>query len=325
MRTLGQNGRVKRGVSFCLLGQKASSFHSIISSTRARFTDMSSDDANNKLESDSNYCPTTSDNEDKNVSSRNLIEESNISPQIEHQIMLEPHPEDVSSYDIETMRRMIFDMMQNLHTITDSNTNTANSVEDTYKSQAQPLSNKLLVPVSKRRSSSIPLFVEVNNNSMTNEGDDDDDVSSSIPLFIDCSNEYLSMMDECNDDDDVLSAGHLSVVHADAGYEVTPVELQQMVNHILSSSPDQFVNHCLQEECRQHHREAKSLEVCTSFSMTPNNDKAMMQSRRQVSDQMTMHHRNSYTTSPRSNLCLPCSDPNSVAFFQEIEPLPFRR
>jgi hypothetical protein len=146
----------------------------------------------------------------------------------------------------------------------------------------------------------------------------------SIPLFVECSNEYLSMMDECNDDDDVLSAGHLSVVHADAGYEVTPVELQQMVNHILSSSPDQFVNHCLQEECRQHHREAKSLEVCTSFSMTPNNDKAMMQSRRQVSDQMTMHHRNSYTTSPRSNLCLPCSDPNSVAFFQEIEPLPFR-
>ena len=205
---------------------------------------MSSDDANNKLEWDSNYCPTTSDNEDKNVSSRHLIEESNISPQIEHE-MLEPHSEDVSSYDIETMRRMIFDMMQNLDTITDSNTNTANSVEDTYKSQAQPLSNKLLVPVSKRRSSSIPLFVEVNNNSMTDEGDDDDDVSSSIPLFVDCSNEYLSMMDECNDDDDVLSAGHLSVVHADAGYEVTPVELQQMVNHIRSSSPDQFVNHCL--------------------------------------------------------------------------------
>jgi hypothetical protein len=69
---------------------------------------MSSDDANNKP--DINFCPT-SDNEDKNVSSRHLIEESNISPQIEHQIMLEPHPEDVSSYDIETMRRMIFDMM----------------------------------------------------------------------------------------------------------------------------------------------------------------------------------------------------------------------
>ena len=100
---------------------------------------------------------------------------------------------------------------------------------------------------------------------MTDEGDDDDDVSSSIPLFVECSNEYLSMMDECNDDDDVLSAGHLSVVHADAGYEVTPVELQQMVNHILSSSPDQFVNHCLQEECRQHHREVKSFEVRTSF------------------------------------------------------------
>jgi hypothetical protein len=223
MRTLGQNGRVKRGVSFCLLGQKASSFHSIISSTRARFTDMSSDDAINKLEWDSNCCPTTSDNEDKNVSSRHLIEESNMSPQIEHQI-LEPHSEDVSSYDIETMRRMIFDMMQNLDKITtdSNNTNTAYSVEDTYKSQAQPLSNKLLVPVSKRSSSLIPLFVEVNNISMTDEGDDDDDVSSSIPLFVDCSNEYLSMMDECNDDDDVLSAGHLSVVHADAGYEVHP-------------------------------------------------------------------------------------------------------
>jgi hypothetical protein len=283
---------------------------------------MSSYDANNKP--DSNYCPTTSDNEDKNVSSRHLIEESNISPQIEHQKMLEPHPEDVSSYDIETMRRMIFDMMQNLHTITDSNTNTANSVEDTYKSQAQPLSNKLLVPVSKRRSSSIPLFVEVNNNSMTDEVDDDDDVSSSIPLFVECSNEYLSMLDECNDDDDVLSAGHLSVVHADAGYEVTSVELQQMVNHIRSSSQDQFVNHCLQER-RQHNREVKSLEVHTSFSMTLNDDEAMMQSIRRVSDQITMHHCNSYTTNPRSSLCLPCSDPNSVAFLQEIEPLPFRR
>jgi hypothetical protein len=85
---------------------------------------------------------------------------------------------------------------------------------------------------------------------MTDEGDDDDDVSSSIPLFVDCSNEYLSMMDE-------------SVVHADAGYEVTSVELQQMVNHIRSSSPEQFVNHCLRE--RQRHRyedhEVESLEV----------------------------------------------------------------
>ena len=146
----------------------------------------------------------------------------------------------------------------------------------------------------------------------------------SIPLFVDCINEYLSMMDECNDNDDVLSASHLSVVHADVGYEVTSVDLQQMVNHICSSSPDQFVNHCLQER-RQHNREVKSLEVHTSFSMTLNDDEAMMQSIRRVSDQITMHHCNSYTTNPRSSLCLPCSDPNSVAFLQEIEPLPFRR
>ena len=214
------------------------------------------------------------------------------------------------------------DMIQDLNMMTDSTYNNGSDIIESSFSKStsyQPMSipksypnhkessaqhfdssgdHKLLVPVSSRIS------------------------RRSIPLFIDCINGYSSIMTyECNDDDDVLSASHLSVVHA-AGYEVTSVELQQMVNHICSSSPDQFVNHCLRE---RRHREAKSLEVCTNFSMTPNDDKAMMQSRRQVSDQMTMHHRNSYTTSPRSNLCLPCSDPNSVAFFQEIEPLPFRR
>jgi hypothetical protein len=132
------------------------------------------------------------------------------------------------------------------------------------------------------------------------------------------------MMEEANDDDDVLSAGHSSVVHADAGCEVTSVDLQQMVNHIRSSAPDQFVNHCLQE--RQRRGEAKSSMYRTSFvTMTPN-DEAMMQSsmQRRVSDQMTMHH-TSYITNPRSNFCLPCSDPNSVAYHQEIEPLPFPR
>ena len=66
------------------------------------------------------------------------------------------------------------------------------------------------------------------------------------------------MTEEGNVDDDVLSVGHLSVVHADSGYEVTSVDLQQMVHHIRSSSPDQFVNHCLQE--RQRHQEAQSSE-----------------------------------------------------------------
>jgi hypothetical protein len=235
---------------------------------------------------------------------------------------LSRQPGDVSSYDIETMRRMMFDMIQDLNMMTESIYNTGiDSIESSFskimsipkscpnnkESSAQHFNSggdqKLLAPVSR-------LFSRR---------------SSSIPLFVDCINGYSSMMDECNDDDDVLSASHLSVVHADAGYEVTSVELQQMVNHICSSSPDQFVNHCLQQERCQHHRAAKSLEVRTSFSMTPNDDEAMMQLIRRVSDQMTMHHRNSYATNPRSSLCLPCSDPNSVAFLQEIEPLPFRR
>jgi hypothetical protein len=77
---------------------------------------MSSDhDANNKLEWDSNFICPAADNEDKNVSSQHLIEDSNSSPQIENQL-LQPHPDDVSSYDIETMRRIIFDMMQDLGT-----------------------------------------------------------------------------------------------------------------------------------------------------------------------------------------------------------------
>jgi hypothetical protein len=216
---------------------------------------------------------------------------------------------------------MMIDMIQDLNMMTDSTYNNGiGSIESSFSKSTsyQPMSipksytnhkelsaqhfnsggdHKLLVPVSSRIS------------------------RRSIPLFVDCINEYSSMMDECNDDDDVLSASHLSVVHADAGCEVTSVELQQMVNHICSSSPDQFVNHCLQE---RRHREAKSLEVRTSFSMTPNDDEAMMQLIRRVSDQMTMHHRNSYTANPRSSLCLPCSDPNSVAYFQEIKQLPFR-
>jgi hypothetical protein len=267
---------------------------------------------------DINFCPTA-DNEDKNLSSSQH--------HIERQLLRQP--DDVSSYDIETMRRMMFDMIQDLNMMTDSNTNTGiDSIESLFSkiTSHQPM----CIPKSKsypnRKESSAQHFDSSGNHKVLVPVSSRFSMrSSSIPLFVECSNEYSSMMDECNDDDDVLSASHLSMVHADAGYEVTSVDLQQMVHHICSSSPDQFVNHCLRE-CRQRHLEAKSLKVRTSFSMNPNNDKAMMQSIRQVSDQMTMHHRNdSYTTNPRSSLCLPCSDPNSVAFLQEIEPLPFRR
>lgn len=244
----------------------------------------------NKLEWDSNLnCPAA---EDMNVSSQHVVK-SDIRPQIEHQ-QLQSHPDDVSSYNIETMRRMIFDMIHNTNTVTD------NSNESSFSNHRESPAlhpniggdHELLVrPVSKRRTSSIPLFIEV-------------------------YNEESFVIDEGNDDDRVLSAGHSSVVHADAGYEVTSVDLQQMVNHIRSSSRDQFVNHCHQEIQRR------------SFSMTPNNNammQAMQRLRVSTSESEMMHHRNSYTTNPKSNFCLPCNDPNAVAYHQEIEPLPFLR
>ena len=246
----------------------------------------------NKLERDSNFiCPAA---DERNVSS------SFRNPEFEHQLLR--HPDDVSSYNIETIRRMMFDMMQDRNMMTDTNPDTG-SIESSFSNHKDSPAHhpnfggehELLVPVSRRRTSSVPLYVEVKDSSMTDEG---------------------------NDDDDVLSVGHLSVVHADSGYEVTSVDLQQMVHHIRSSSPDQFVNHCLQE--RQRHRVAKSSEYRTSFAAMTPNDEAMMQSMRQSVSIETMH-RNSYTTNPRSSFCLPCSDPNSVAYLQEIEPLPFRR
>jgi hypothetical protein len=75
------------------------------------------------------------------------------------------------------------------------------------------------------------------------------------------------MTEEGNVDDDVLSVGHLSVVHADSGYEVTSVDLQQMVHHICSSSQDQFVNHCLQE--RQRHQEGYPNSVVYLHEIVP--------------------------------------------------------
>ena len=282
---------------------------------------MSSDhDANNKLEWDSNFICPAADNEDKNVSSQHLIEESNSSPQIENQLLQphpQPHPDDVSSCDIETMKRIIFDMMQDLGTGID-----IDSIESSFSkiTSHQPMSIPKSYPnhVSSAQHPSIEtdLMLQVRPVSSCFSRR-----SSSIPLFIECNGKDSSiMMEEANDDDDVLSAGHSSVADA-VGCEVTSVDLQQMVNHIRSSAPDQFVNHCLQEQ--QRHGEAKSSMYRTSFvTMTPN-DEAMMQSmRRRVSDQMTMH-RTSYITNPRSNL--PCSDPNSVAYHQEIEPLPFLR
>ena len=271
---------------------------------------MSSDhDANNKR--------PAADNEDKIVSSQHLIEESNSSPQIENQL-LQPHPDDVSSYDIETMRRIIFDMMQDLGTGID-----IDSIESSFSkiTSHQPLSMPKSYPnhVSSAQHPSIETDLKLQVRPVSSCFSRR---SSSIPLFIKCNGKDSSiMMEEANDDDDVLSAGHSSVVHADAGCEVTSVDLQQMVNHIRSSAPDQFVNHCLQEQ--QRRGEAKSSMYRTSFvTMTPN-DEAMMQSsmRRRVSDQMTMH-RTSYITNPRSNFC---SDPNSMAYHQEIEPLPFPR
>ena len=193
----------------------------------------------NKLELDSNFICRAAAADEKNLSS------SYRNPEFEHQLLR--HLDDVSSYNIETIRRMMFDMMQDLNMMTDTNPDTG-SIESSFSNHKESPTHhpnfggehELLVPVSRRRTSSVPLYVEVKDSSMTDEG---------------------------NDDDDVLSVGHLSVVHADSGYEVTSVDLQQMVHHICSSSQDQFVNHCLQE--RQRHQEGYPNSVVYLHEIVP--------------------------------------------------------
>jgi hypothetical protein len=133
---------------------------------------------------DINFCPTV-DNEDKNKSSSQHLLERQLSRQ----------PDDVSSYDIETMRRMMFDMIQDLNMMTDSTNNTGiGSIESSFSKSTshQPMSIPKSYPNHKE--SSAQHF---------NSGGDQKllvPVSShisrrSIPLFVDCINEYSSMID----------------------------------------------------------------------------------------------------------------------------------
>ena len=168
-----------------------------------------------------------------------LIEESNSSPQIENQLLQphpQPHPDDVSSYDIETMRRIIFDMMQDLGTGID-----IDSIESSFSkiTSHQPMSIPKSYPnhVSSAQHPSIETDLKLQVRPVSSCFSRR---SSSIPLFIKCNGKDSSiMMEEANDDDDVLSAGHSSVADA-VGCEVTSVDLQQMVNHIRSSAPRKY-------------------------------------------------------------------------------------
>jgi hypothetical protein len=161
---------------------------------------------------DINFCPTV-DTEDKNLSSSQHLHERQLSCQ----------PDDISSYDIETMRRMMVDMIQDLNMMTDSTYNNGSDIIESSFSKStsyQPMSIPKSYPNHKESTAqhfnsggdhkllALPVSRRLSMRSL------------SIPLFVECSNEYSSNMTyECNDDDDVLSASHLSVVHADAGYE----------------------------------------------------------------------------------------------------------